>query len=108
MEIFFKDVADDIKRVIKDKNVVSYPSEKGEKEDILNVKNFVEKNDHILVTEGHYFNGCEAANIIILFSSGAGLRNCILRGVQNIICVQLSDYGANAKINGMKEDKRFL
>ena len=63
---YFKDVADDIKRVIKDKKVVSYPSEKSEQEGILNVKNLVEKKDHILVTKSHYFNGCEAANIIFL------------------------------------------
>ena len=108
-DIDFKDVADDIKREIKDKKVVSYPSEKSEQEGILNVKDFVEKNDHILVTKGHYFNGCEAANIIFLTSSFGGLRNCILRGVQNIICVQFtgSAFG-DAKIRGMKEDKRFL
>ena len=104
----FKDVADDIKRVIKDKKIVSYPSEKSEQEGILNVKEFVEKNDHILVTEGQYFNGCEATNVIFLTYSSRGLRNCILRGVQNIICVQLLFGVSNAKISGMKEDNRFL
>ena len=103
----FEDVADDIKRVIKDKKVLSYPSEKSEQEGILNVKDFVEKNDHILVTEGRYFNGCEAANIIFLTYGGGGVRNRILRGVQNIICVQLT-HGEDAEIRGMKEDKRFL
>jgi len=102
----FKDVADDIERVIKDKKVVSYPSEKSEQEGISNVKDFVEKNNHILVTESHYFNGCEAANIIFLTYGGEGLRNCILRGVQIIICVQLTD-GNDAGMSGMKEDYRF-
>ena len=94
--------------MINDKKVVSYPSEKSEQEGILNVKDFVEQNDHILVTESPYFNGCEAANIIFLTISTVGLRNCILRGVQNIICVQLSFFGIEAEIRGMKEDNRFL
>ena len=104
---YFKDVANDIRRMIKDKKVVSYPSTKSGQEGISNVKNFVEKNDHILVTEGRYFSGCEAANIIFLTYCLAGMRNFTLRGVQNIICVQITGTG-EAKISGMKEDKRFL
>ena len=103
----FKDVADDIKRVIKDKKVVSYPSKQTEEEGILNVKDFVEKSNHILVTESHYFNGCEAANIIFLYGGYVGVRNCILRGVQNIICVR-ETYSDDVEIRGMKEDNRFL
>ena len=104
-----KDVADDIKRLIKDKKIVSYPSKKCEQEGISNVKDFVEKNDHILVTKSHYFDGCEAANVIFLTISGLGIRNCILRGVQNVICVRLEikDW-LKAEIRGMKEDNRFL
>ena len=58
------------------------------------------------MTNNRYFNGCEAANIIFLTKSNAGLRNSMLRGVQNIICVQLT--GGRAEVRGMKEDKRFL
>ena len=101
----FKDVADDIKRVIRDKKVVSYPSKQCQKEGIKNVKDFVEKSGQILVTEGRYFKGCEAANVIFLTHNAVGVRNCLLRGVQNIICVQL--IGASAGIRGMKEDYRF-
>ena len=103
----FKNVANDIKRVIKDKNIVSYPSKKSEQEGILNVKEFVEKNDHILVTKSRYFYGCEAANIVFLTYRNEGLRNCILRGVQNIICVQLMGT-LNKKLRGMKEDNQFF
>ena len=144
----FGDVADDIKRVIKDKKVVAYPSkqskEKGmlstiasklfpskqsKEKEILNVKQFVEKSDHILVTRNQYFNGCESANVIILTNSILGTRNIVLRGVHNIICVQLyptsyypkkgkfnsssvldhiSEYNPKARMYGMKEDNRFL
>ena len=33
--------------------------------------------------------------------------NCVLRGVEDILVVQLTD-GYEPKINGMKEDNRFL
>ena len=71
------------------------------------MKDFVEKNDHIFVTKSRYFHGCEAANIILLTDGLEGVRNCILRGVQNIICVQLKG-GFETKISGLKEDKQFL
>ena len=106
-DYYFKDVTDDIKRVIKGKKIVSYPSKDCQKEDILVVKDFVENSGHILITKSHYFNGCEAANIIFLTHGGRGIRNFILRGVQNIICVQILG-GAKAQIRGMKEDNRFL
>ena len=104
---YFKDVADDIKRVIKDKKVVSYPSKESKEEGKLNVKQFVEESGHILVTRNLYFDGCESANVILLTWCDRGVRNSVLRGVQNIICVQLT-YGNEARINGMKEDNRFL
>ena len=101
----FEDVADVIKRVVKDKTVVPYPSYKSEKEDIENVKIFVENTNHILATKQHYFDGCEAPNIVYLCSKGfLGLRNYLLRGVENLICVQLSD---DFELKGMKEDRRF-
>ena len=107
--IYFEDVADDIKRVIKGKKVVSYPAMQTQDEGITNIKDFVEMNGHILVTKSHYFNGCEAANIIFLTFGNSGMRNCILRGVQNVICVRLEikDW-LKAEIRGMKEDNRFL
>ena len=106
----FEDVADDIKRVIKDKKVVAYPSKQSKDEGISNIKQFVEKSDHILVTESRYFNGCESANVIILTSTMVGKRNSVLRGVQNIMCVRLVSrkYGRNDRMNGMKEDNRFF
>ena len=109
---FFKDVADDVERVVDDKNVVSYPSSQGQELNISNFKGFVEKSDQILVTRDHYFNGCEASNVILFTSSTKGVRNCLLRGVQNVICVQLTlnrpEYPDNPKIKGMKIDNRFL
>ena len=109
---FFKDVADDIERLIQDKKVISYPSSQGQADNISNVKDFVEQNDQILVTRDRYFNGCEAPNVILLTSSTKGVRNCLLRGVQNVICVQLTlnrpEYPDNPEIRGMKIDNRFL
>ena len=106
-EMYFEDVADKIKKEIKDKIVVSYPNKQCKEEGISNVRQFVEKSDHILVTKYKYFNGCECANVIIFTSGNAGgVRNCILRGVQNLICVQLI-HGMEATMNGMKEDNRF-
>ena len=112
---YFKDVADDIKSVIKDKKVVPYPSKceyvnvKSFRSfmGISNVKQFVEKKDHILVTKDDYFKGCECANVIVLTYGRAGLRNSVLRGVQNLLCVQLTDYLYEPKMNGMKEDHRY-
>ena len=104
----FGDVADGIKRVIKHKKVVVYPSEQSKEERISNVKQFVEKTDHILVTRNLYYNGGECANVILFTYGGQGVRNNVLRGVQNIICVQLTYGGLEATINGMKEDNRFF
>lgn len=108
-DYFFKDVADDIKRVIKDKKVVPHPSKQSKKEGISNVKQFLEKCNHILATKTQYFNDCESANVIFLneTGSGAGLRNSILRGVENIICIEVSDDDFPEEIEGMKEDNRF-
>ena len=112
-EIYFDKVAKNIKKEIKDKIVVSYPEEQCKEKGVSNVRQFVEKSNHILVTQYGYFNGCECANVIILTSGTAGgIRNCVLRGVQNLICVQFigSGYGwfIEATMNGMKEDNRFL
>ena len=107
-ELYFESVADIIKKEIKDKIVVSYPDRQCREEGISNVKMFVEKSDLILVTKYKYFNGCECANVVILTSGNAGgIRNGVLRGVQNLICVQLI-YGMEAAMNGMKEDNIFL
>ena len=106
-DYYFKDVADDIKRVAKDKKVVAYPSTKSKKDGISGVKDFVEKNDHILVTEDRYFNGCEGSNVIFLTYGMPGVRNCVMRGVENVIIVELMG-GGEAKLKGVKVDDRFL
>ena len=103
----FKDVADDIKNTIKDKNVVSYPPKHSKEDGTLNIKQFVEKSNHILVTRDLYFNGCECANVIFLTDWFKGIRNSILRGVQNILCIQVTDVGYEARMNGVKKDDRF-
>ena len=101
----YKDVGKDIKRLIKGKTVVEYPpSNQDKQKGISSVKDFIEKDNHILVTKNRYFNGCEAANIIFLTYGRPGVRNSLLRGVQNIICVQVGEW--HAIIEGMKEDKR--
>ena len=113
----FIDVEDVIKSFIRYKKVVAYPyiayqnQQRNKERGISNVKKFVEKSDYILVTECIYFNGCESANVIFLNydkSGGLGLRNCVLRGVQNFFCIQLTRVLLEPKMNGMKEDNRFL
>ena len=101
----FEDVGKDLKRLIKDKTVIEYPSNEGKKKDIQNIKDFIEKDDHILVTRDDYFNGCEASSIVYLsYGYSSGIRNGLMRGVKNSILV---DVNGRAKISGMKEDKRF-
>merc|ERR1712133_108081 len=95
---FFKDVGKDLKRLIKDKTVIEYPSNEGKKKDIQNIKDFIEKDDHILVTRNDYFNGCEASSIVYLNYYGDGIRNSLMRGVKNLILV---DIDGRAKISGM-------
>ena len=102
-----KDVAYDIKRVIPNKNIVSYPSTDNKRESASNLKDFVEKSNHILVTKDKYFKGCEAPNVIFISGSHCGIRNNLLRAVQNVIYIQITD-GKEAKINRMMEDDRFL
>merc|ERR1712198_496392 len=101
---YFKDVGKDLKRLIKDKTVIEYPSNEGKQKSIQNIKDFIEKDDHILVTRNDYFNGCEASNIVFLHYLWSGIRNGLLRGVKNLILVDIRGY---AKISGMKEDNRF-
>jgi len=100
----FKDVGKDLKILLKDKTVIEYPSNEGKKKDIQNIKDFIEKDDHILFTRNDYFNGCEASNIIYLNSSFSGIRNSLMRGVKNLILVEVD---VISKISGMKEDNRF-
>ena len=72
--------------------------------DIKNVKDFIEKDDHILFTKRDYFNGCEASDIVFLSGSREAHRNSLMRGVKNVILVDVAHV---AKVSGMKEDKKF-
>ena len=99
-----KDLGKDLKRLIKDKTVIQYPSSEGKKKDIQNIKDFIEKDDHILFTKTDYFNGCEASNIVYLNYYHIGIRNSLMRGVKNLILV---DVDVDVNVSGMKEDKRF-
>ena len=109
----FKDVGKDLKRLIKDKTVIEYPSNEGKHKNIQNIKDFIEKDDHILFTKKNYFNGCETSNIICLNTcSSDGQRNVLMRGVKNVILVDVGDdekvdFYRFTKVSGMKEDKRF-
>ena len=86
----FIDVEKDLKRLIKDKTIVEYPASNQDKQKgVANVKDFIEKESHVLVTENKYFNGCEASNIIFLTNGALGVRNSILRPVKNIMCVHV-------------------
>lgn len=99
---YLKDIENKVKNVIKNKTIVSYPSlSQNKQQSILNVKDFCEKNNHILVTEKKYFDGCEASNVIYLNLdySCYGARNCLMRGVQNVLVV---DFLGGAEIKGMK------
>ena len=103
-EYMFEHVGKDLKRLMKDKIVIEYPSDQGTQKDISNIKDFIEKDDHILFTRSNYFNGCEASNIVYLSHSGGGIRNSLMRGVKNLILV---DVEGDVLVSGMKEDKRF-
>ena len=100
----FKDVGKDLKRLVKDKTVVEYPSNQGKKKDIQNIKDFIEKDDHILFTKKKYFDGCEASNVVTLNNDVEGIRNGLLRAVKNVVLVEVDGC---TKISGMKEDRRF-
>ena len=100
----FKQVGNDPRDLIKDKTMAEYSSGQGRQKDMANIKDYIEMNDHILVTESRYFNGCEASNIIFLNYFGEGVRNSLMRGVKHVICVQVRN---NVAFYRMKEDKRF-
>ena len=104
----FNDVGNDLKTIIKDQTVVCYPLEKEKGQGHPSIKDFIEKDNHILVTRKQYFNGCEASNIIFLNICYDGVRNCLLRGVKNAICIQpvLTTVKAS-RIRGMKEHNQF-
>ena len=84
--------------------MIEYPSNEGKQKDIQNIKDFIEKDDHILFTKQDYFNGCEASNIVYLNRAFNGIRNSLMRGVKNLILV---DVDGLTKISGMKEDNRY-
>ena len=100
----FGDVDSDLRRLIKDKTVVEYPSKQNKQKGIQNIKDYIEKDNHILVTRNKYFNGCEASKVLFLTNGYDGERNSMMRSVKNLTCVQVSGY---ATIYGMKENKRF-
>jgi hypothetical protein len=101
----FKNLGKTLQNTIKNQTTLSYPSPCQKKtKSIQNVLDFSLQNKHILVTEDKYFNGCEACNLILLNYRGSGMRNTLLRAVQNLICIHVGDY---AKIRGMKENKTF-
>ena len=96
--------------MITNKTIVSYPSSCGsKKQSIDNVISFSEQNNHLLVAEKKYFDGCEASNVIYLISGdNGGIRNSFMRAVQNLICIQvLQSTSIAADLKGMKEDSTF-
>ena len=104
-DAMFKEVAIDLKNIIQDKTIVEYPSSQGKQKGVANIKDFIEKDNHVLFTQKQYFNGCEASNVIFLNDDMVGVRNCLMRAVKNVICIQAG--GSQTKISGMKEDHRF-
>ncbi len=111
----FKDIEHTIKRIISNKTIVSYPSIcKDKQKSIDNVISFSEQMNHILITKDKYFNGCESANLIYLtYNTSVGVRNSLMRAVENVIYVQLTggreteNSGYYPEIEGMKIDNRF-
>ena len=101
----FKDVDSDFRRLIKDKTVVEYPSKQNKQKGLQNIKDFIEKDNHILVTRSEYLNGCDSSKVLFLNFSDTGHRNSLMRSVKNLMCVKVSH--GNTKMHGMKEDKRF-
>jgi hypothetical protein len=104
----FNTIENDLKTAITDRTIVSYPSGcKNTQQSIDNVKNFIAQNNHVLVTRDVHFNGCEATNVIYLKNSNYDIRSALMRGVQNVICVQLLRGHNDIKIKGMKEVNTF-
>jgi hypothetical protein len=102
----FKHIENSLQNTIKNQTVLSYPSPSQNKtKSIQNVLDFSQENKHILVTKSKYFNGCEACNVILITCGFSGVRNTLMRGVQNVICIQVGS--GLAKIKGMKEDQTF-
>ena len=81
-DYFFKDVDSEIKRLIKDKTVIEYPSKQNKQKGFQNIKAFIEKDNHILVTRNRYFNGCEASKVLFLTTGIDGARNSLMRSVK--------------------------
>ena len=67
--------------------------------ELLSIKDFIEKQNHILITHIKYFKGCEASNVIFLNWTYQGVRDGILRAVKNLICIQPE---RGITIDGMK------
>ena len=101
----FKDVDSDLKSLVKDKTVVEYPSKQNKQKGLQNIKDFIEKDNHILVTANRYFNGCEASKVLFLTYGYDGVRNSLMCSVKNLMCVRI---GNPTTMNGMKVDERFL
>ena len=103
-DLQFKEVQNDLKRLIKYKTVVEYPSNYGKQTGLQNIRDFVEKGDFVLVTNSRYFHGCEASKVIFLTDGYAGVRSSLMRAVKDLICI---DVGGYATINGLKVDNKF-
>ena len=102
----FKDLEITLKNAIKTKTVLTYPSSsQNKKQNVQNIIDFSQQNNHILITKNKYFNGCEACNLIYLKYGNSGVRNSLMRAVQNVIYIHVG--GVRIKIKGMKEDNKF-
>ncbi len=95
-----KDIQSILEEVMENQTILTYPSDEGKEKGKQNIKDFCEKPNHILVTLYRYFNGCEAANVIFAnYSSFQGVRNQMMRGVENFILI---DVIGTIKVEGMK------
>ena len=97
-----KDIQSVLEEIMENQTIVTYPSNHGKEKGKQNIKDFSEKPNHILITPFRYFNGCEAANVIFVNYSSSGfdgLRNQMMRGVENFICINV---GGITNVEGMK------
>ena len=79
-----------------------------------NLRNFLSGGNKILVTESKYFTGCEARNILYIFSNQIHTyespRSALLRAVENLVCISfVNEFGIDrCRFDGFLTDVKYL
>ena len=107
-----RDIESEIKK-ITNKTIVTYPSPKNKQKSRRDIKNFVEKGNHILVTRDKFFRGSEASNVLhiitklLLYTQG-NVRSSFMRAVEELFVIQVITGSEDDEFNGLKEDNTFF